>query len=211
LEGLVLALKIFTGKVKPPDYQVKPSGIKFTVDQHAHEARPVLLGAVVRNIQFNQDLYDSFIDLQDKIHQNIGRKRSMVSVGTHDLDTIQAPFRYTAIDPRKLKFVPLNQDREFTAGELMTFYEDSHLKSYLPLIKDKPKYPVIIDLNGTVLSMPPIINGNVSKITMNTKNVLIEITATDRAKATIALDTIVSMLTPSRWSTPMEKSMSLRI
>lgn len=197
LEGLVLALKIFTGKMKPPDFQVKPSGFKFTVDEHAHAIRPVLLGAVVRNVKFDKDLYDSFIDLQDKIHHNIGRKRAMVSVGTHDLDTIQAPFHYTAMDPTELKFTPLNQEKEFTAAELMNVYEQTYLKPYLHLIKDKPKYPVIVDKNKTVLSMPPIINGNVSKITMNTRNVLIEITATDRAKATIALDTIVTMLTSS--------------
>lgn len=36
---------------------------------------------------------------------------------------------------------------------------DSHLKHYLPIIEDKPVYPVIYDSNGIVLSMPPIING----------------------------------------------------
>ena len=36
---------------------------------------------------------------------------------------------------------------------------DSHLKAYLPIIQDKPVYPVIYDKNGVVLSMPPIING----------------------------------------------------
>ena len=40
----------------------------------------------------------------------------------------------------------------FTKGE-------SHLKQYLPIIRDKPVYPVIFDANGVVLSMPPIING----------------------------------------------------
>lgn len=194
LEGIVLALRIFTNKMSPPEYTVKSSGLKFTVDKHAHDVRPVLLGAVVRNVNLTQELYDSFIDLQDKIHQNIGRKRSIVSIGTHDLDTIKGPFVYTAMKPEDLKFIPLNQDKEFTAVELMDFYADSHLKPYLPLIKDKPEYPVILDQNKTVLSMPPIINGNVSKITLNTKNILIEITATDREKATIAMDTIVSML-----------------
>lgn len=194
LEGIVLALRIFTNKMSCPEYIVKPSGLEFLVDEHAHAVRPVLLGAVVRNVNFTQDLYESFIDLQDKIHQNIGRKRSIVSIGTHDLDTIKGPFLYTAIKPNELKFVPLNQDREFSAAELMDFYADSHLKSYLPLIKDKAKYPVIFDQSKTVLSMPPIINGDVSKIKLSTKNILIEITATDREKATIAMDTIVSML-----------------
>lgn len=36
---------------------------------------------------------------------------------------------------------------------------DSHLRHYLHLIENKPRYPVIFDSNGVVLSMPPIING----------------------------------------------------
>ena len=38
---------------------------------------------------------------------------------------------------------------------------ESHLKQYLPIIRDKPVYPIIFDANGVVLSMPPIINGMV--------------------------------------------------
>lgn len=194
LEGLVLALKIFTGKMQPPKYEIKPSGLEFFVDEYADQVRPVLVGAVVRNIHFNQDLYNSFIDLQDKIHQNIGRKRAVVSVGTHDLDKLEAPFTYTAMIPNELKFRPLNQDKEHTAIELMNLFSDTYLKPYLHIIRDKPRYPVIMDKDKNVLSMPPIINGHLSRITLNTKNILIEITATDREKATIALDTIVAML-----------------
>lgn len=200
LEGLVLALKIFTGKIKPPDYKIKPSGLVFHVDKHALAVRPVLLGAVVRGVKLNEELYNSFIDLQDKLHQNIGRKRSIVSIGTHNLDAIKGPFFYTAKAPNELKFVPLNQNQELTAAEMMDFYANSHLKPYLPIIKDKPEYPVIFDTNKTVLSMPPIINGDISKITLDTKNILIEITATDKEKATIALDSIVSMLVSSNSS-----------
>ena len=46
-----------------------------------------------------------------------------MAIGTHDLDTIQAPFRYEARNPKDIKFVPLNKDREYTAEELMTVYE----------------------------------------------------------------------------------------
>lgn len=46
-------------------------------------------------------------------------------------------------------------------------------------------YPVIYDSNNVILSLPPIINSNHSKITLNTKNVLIEITATDLTKVLI--------------------------
>lgn len=197
LEGLVMALRIFTGKMSPPQFEVKESDTKFFVDEFANSVRPILLASVIRGVKLNQDIYNSFIDLQDKIHQTIGRKRTIVSIGTHDLDTIKGPFVYTAMKPSELKFKPLNQDREYSGVQLMNLYADSHLKQYLPIIKDKPLYPVIKDSLGTVLSMPPIINGDVSKITLKTTNILIEITATDREKATIALDTITSMLMAS--------------
>lgn len=43
----------------------------------------------------------------------------------------------------------------------------------------------------TVLSLPPIINGAHSAITLKTKNVFIECTATDLTKAKTVLNTIV--------------------
>jgi len=136
----------------------------------------------------------SFIDLQDKLHQNLARKRTLVAIGTHDLDKIKGPFKYGAKPPKDIKFVPLNQVKEFNAEELMELYAgDSHLKQYLGIIRDSPVYPVIYDANNVVLSMPPIINGEHSKITLNTKNVLIEMTATDLTKGKVVMDTLVTM------------------
>jgi phenylalanyl-tRNA synthetase beta chain len=41
--------------------------------------------------------------------------------------------------------------------------------------------------------MPPIINGDHSKISLDTKNIFIEATATDLTKAKIVLDTIICL------------------
>lgn len=73
-------------------------------------------------MEFNKDTYNSFIDLQDKLHHNICRKRTLVAIGTHDLDTIKGPFVYDAKPSNEIKFVPLNQNKEYTATELMDFY-----------------------------------------------------------------------------------------
>ncbi len=70
---------------------------------------------------------------------------------------------------------------------------DSHLRFYVPIIKDSPVYPVVVDADGVVLSLPPIINGDHSKIKLTTTNVLIEVTATDLTKAKIVLNTVVAM------------------
>uniref|UniRef100_A0A182JMM9 Phenylalanine--tRNA ligase beta subunit n=1 Tax=Anopheles atroparvus TaxID=41427 RepID=A0A182JMM9_ANOAO len=200
LEGLVLGLQVFLGKVPFPRFtKVAPSGKgasqqRLIITKSTAQIRPFAVAAVLRNITFTKDSYDSFIDLQDKLHQNICRKRTLVAIGTHDLDTLKGPFTYDAKLPKEISFVPLNQEKAMTAEELMEFYSThAQLKAYLPIIRDSPVYPVIYDANGVVLSLPPIINGDHSKITLNTKNVFIECTATDLTKARVVLDTLVCM------------------
>lgn len=80
---------------------------------------------MLRNITFTQERYDSFIALQDKLHQNLARQRTLVSIGTHDLDTLQGPFTYEALPPEQIEFVPLNQTKKMNGVELMKFYEVS--------------------------------------------------------------------------------------
>jgi phenylalanyl-tRNA synthetase beta chain len=76
---------------------------------------------------------------------------------------------------------------------LILLQKDKHLGRYLHIIRDSPVYPVIYDANRTVCSLPPIINGEHSKITLNTKNVFIEITALDKTKVEIVNKIMVSM------------------
>jgi phenylalanyl-tRNA synthetase beta chain len=66
------------------------------------------------------------------------------------------------------------------------------LAKFLPIIRDSPVYPVIYDAKRRVLSLPPIINGDHSKIKLGTKNILIECTATDLTKAKTVLNTIIA-------------------
>lgn len=198
LEGLTVALLVFQNKMQFPNYKaLLPSDPKslqrLIIKPDTKRIRPFAVAAVLRDITFTSDSYASFIDLQDKLHQNLARKRTLVAIGTHDLDTIQGPFIYDALPPDQIKFKPLNQEKEYTASELMELYSNhAQLKQYLPIIRDSPVYPIIKDSNGIVLSMPPIINGDHSRITLNTKNVFIEITATDLHKAKIVLDTVVT-------------------
>ncbi|QSZ30871.1 hypothetical protein DSL72_000429 [Monilinia vaccinii-corymbosi] len=197
-EGIALMLNIFRGKAPFPNYRlVKPESGNLetlTVHQDTMKVRPYVSASILRNVTFTQDSYDSFISLQDKLHQNLARQRTLVAIGTHDMDTVKGPFTYEALPPKEIVFTPLNQTKEMNAEELMQFYEnDKHLGKYLHIIRDKPVYPVIYDSNRTVMSMPPIINGNHSKITLNTRNVFIEMTGTDRTKLEIVNNIIVSM------------------
>ncbi|VDM50406.1 unnamed protein product [Toxocara canis] len=196
IEGLSRAIRIFLNEISQPKYEIATVSKKekLIVLPETAAVRPFVVAAILRNVKLDEDAYASFIDLQDKLHQNICRKRTLVAIGTHDLDTVQGPFTYGAEKPEEIRFRPLNETREFTAKELMVHYSgESHLKPYLPIIADKERYPVIRDRNGVVLSMPPIINGEHSKIRVDTRNIFIEATATDLEKARIVLDTIVTL------------------
>ena len=51
--------------------------------------RPFVVAAILRGVAFDPVRFASFIDLQDKLHQNLCRQRSLVAIGTHDLSTLQ--------------------------------------------------------------------------------------------------------------------------
>ena len=207
LEGFARALRIFLKLEGPPVYhRIDPVAgrQKMIVESSTSQIRPYVVCAVLRGVEFDIKRYKSFIDLQEKLHQNVCRKRSYVAIGTHDIDTLQGPFRYKALPPKEIKFIPLTEPdvggKTFDGKELMDFYREDpsakHLKPYTDLIYDSPVYPVIYDSSGgggNVLSLPPIINGKHSRITLDTKNVFIECTGTDLTKCNIVLDTVVTM------------------
>ena len=197
-EGISLNLNTFLKRRDFPNFSLRPppGGELQTVSVHPDTARvrPYFAGAVLRNIKFTKARYDSFISLQDKLHQNLARQRTLVAIGTHDLSKIKGPFTYEAQPPKQIKFAPLNQSKEMTAEEMMTSYEsDKHLSRYLHIIRDSPVYPIIYDSNRTVLSMPPIINSDRTKITLDTTDVFIDTTATDKTKLEIVINMMVTM------------------
>ncbi|KAF7071173.1 hypothetical protein CFC21_076564 [Triticum aestivum] len=198
LEGIARSLRIFTGSEATPIFKIasipRGSMLQMHVRSQTSQIRPYVVCAVLRGVTFDEVRYNSFIDLQDKLHQNICRKRTLVAIGAHDLDTLQGPFSYEALPPQEINFIPLKQEQNFRADALMEFYRsDMKLKKFLHIIENSPVYPVIYDSNRTVLSLPPIINGAHSAITLKTRNVFIECTATDLTKANIVLNTMVAM------------------
>ncbi|KAK6458877.1 henylalanyl-tRNA synthetase beta chain (phenylalanine--tRNA ligase beta chain) [Scheffersomyces xylosifermentans] len=206
IEGIAQALNEFLGRSEAPTYTLKPAKpeITLTIKESTYQVRQYAAGAILRNIKFDKRRYDSFIALQDKLHSNICRNRTLVAIGTHDLDTLSPPFTYEGLRPEEIKFVPLNQEKELVGTNLVEFYEkDKNIGKFLHIISDSPVYPVMLDSKRTVASLPPIINSNHSKITLDTKNVFIDITGTDRTKTEIVLDQVVAMFS-AYCETPFE-------
>lgn len=200
-QGLILALRTYIGTSPAPTYSLSiPSADqqwKAYVRKETSQIRPFFASAILRGIKFDEQRYKDFIDLQDKLHGNLCRKRTLVAIGTHDLsqlDHSNKVISYEARPPKDIKFAPLNNTTEYDATELMTLYEsEKHLSKYLHIIRDSPVYPIIYDNSRTVLSMPPIINSNKTKITLNTQDVFIDVTATDQTKLDIVINMVITM------------------
>lgn len=126
-EGIAMNLNVFLGNSSLPNYRlVAPKDGELqtvTVKEETSRIRPYFSCAVLRNIKFTKERYESFIALQDKLHQNLARQRSLVAIGTHDLDTIQGPFTYEALPPEQIEFAPLNQTKVMNGKQMMEFYE----------------------------------------------------------------------------------------
>eukprot|EP00850_Spirogloea_muscicola_P021335 SM000245S08174 [mRNA] locus=s245:26566:32992:+ [translate_table: standard] len=224
LEGLARALRIFLSTESTPEFRLAagPPPLQMTVLPETALIRPFIVCAALRGVSFDQTSYDSFIELQDRLHQNICRRRTLVSIGTHDLAKVQEPFTYEqALPPMDINFVPLKQTRSFNGMELMEFYKsDNKLKKFLHIIADSPVFPVVLDKNRhggwldldiveAVLSLPPIINGALSAMSASTRDVLLEVTALDLTKANIVLNTMASGALPADHASSRFSSMEL--
>ncbi|KAH3681028.1 hypothetical protein WICMUC_000009 [Wickerhamomyces mucosus] len=194
IEGIAQSLNEFLSRKSKPLYKLSSSTISLTIDESTSPLRPYAAAAVLRNVKFTERSYQSFISLQDKLHTNLCRNRTLVAMGTHDLDALTPPFTYKFLPKNEIEFIPLNQTQPVTGENFLEFYsKDKNLGKYLHIIEDFEKFPVILDSTNKIASLPPIINSERSKISVDTKNVFIEVTATDRTKAEIVINQLVAM------------------
>ncbi|MCQ8894370.1 MAG: phenylalanine--tRNA ligase subunit beta [Methanolinea sp.] len=188
VEGVARAMRGFLGRETGlPRYSVMPSGIRFSVDPGLATIRPFLGSAVIRNVSLDEESILSLMGLQEALHWAVGRGRSKVAIGIHDLDAVIPPFHYIAAEKSRA-FVPLDFDREMTLDEIL----DEHPKgrTYAHIVRDFPRYPLIVDARDRVLSFPPIINGELTRVTEGTKNILLDTTGTDERAVATAVDII---------------------
>lgn len=90
-----------------------------------------------------------------------------------------------------MRYASVDQTRIYI--NLHRLQSEKHLARYLHIIRDSPVYPIIYDAKDQVLSMPPVINSEHSKITLNTRNVFIDVTATDQTKLDIVVNIVATM------------------
>ncbi|MEM0362616.1 MAG: phenylalanine--tRNA ligase subunit beta [Sulfolobaceae archaeon] len=187
-DGIARAVKGLLGK-ELGEAKYKVTETDYTLVVHNVKYRPYALAAIVYNV--NIDLQE-LIQFQEKLHQTIGRKRKKVAIGFHDLSKIDSKIIEYREIPLNYKFIPLNQNKEMSISEVIDNTEQGKL--YGNISVSDGKSPAIIQDDGQVLSIPPIINSEKTKVTEKTKNLFIDVTGTSYEAVAQTLDIIVTNL-----------------
>lgn len=179
-----------------PKYETKPSQVAVSVDPSVAKAesyRPFIACAVMSLPPVDETSLVAIMKLQENLHWGVGRDRKLASIGAYDLATITPPITYGTMDPDKDPFVPLGMPGRKMSGRQIL---ESHPKgmAYAELLSGLKRYPLLVDSKGQVLSMPPIINSEETKLKQGTTRVFIDVTGISQAAVTKSLDTLVCSL-----------------
>jgi len=146
------------------------------VDSSVSNIRPYIASIVARGHKLNDKTIKQIVSMQEDLHNGIGRKRSKASIGLHNLDTIEFPLDYTT-RPGNLSFTPLDHSSSLTLTEVLEKTESG--KKFRELLLGSI-YPVLMDSRGNLLSFPPVINAEYTRIKAGVKNLLVEVTGVDK-------------------------------
>ncbi len=201
-EGLARGLRGFLRRESgAPRYRVEPG--TFTVDVDPALAgpgvhRPRIVAAIVRGLTLDDARLRGLMKLQENVHWALGRDRKLASIGVYDLATVAGPaLSYRAVELDGVRFVPLGFDpaqphAALTPREIL----QKHPKgtAYAWLLEGNTRAPLLADAKGGVLSMPPIINSEATRVTTATKDVVIDVTGLADRHIDKALAMVVTSL-----------------
>lgn len=184
-----------------PEYTLAAPRLRVQVDPRLndeHSYRPFIACGVVRGVRLDHALIKMLMNLQEDLHWALGRDRKLASIGVYDLATLSGEvFHYDAINPEELRFVPLGFDprdpaSQLTPREILERHKTG--QAYLHLLKPLERYPLLRDGAGTVLSMPPIINSEATRVTMQTQQMFVDVTGVSQRSVDRALNIVVTSL-----------------
>ncbi len=194
--GFKRSFLAFLGKkTKLKKYKInKPEkNYKVDIDSSVKNIRPYTACAIVKKLKLDDDKIKELIEIQEKLHITVGRKRKKVAIGIYPLEKIKLPITFRALEPDKIKFVPLESNREMSGLEILQRHPAG--KEYAHLLAGKEKFPIFIDADKNILSMPPIINSQLTgKITEKTSEVFIECSGFDFEILSKCLNIIITSL-----------------
>ncbi|PID39016.1 MAG: phenylalanine--tRNA ligase subunit beta [Proteobacteria bacterium] len=199
--GLARVLRTYLGEVTQPAYDLQPPTCHVEVEQALADERsyrPAIACAIVRGISLDDDKIKVIMKLQENLHWALGRDRKHASIGVYDLSTVKGPaYQYRTVGKDELTFTPLGYDPADPAEAVTPqaiLEEHPKGKAYARLLSDFERYPLLCDAEGQVLSMPPIINSEQTRVRQSTRDFFIDVTGSEERIVNKALNILVTSL-----------------
>jgi len=175
LGNFARAVNQFNGKAKIASFKINKPEKDFvvTVDKSVKVVRPHTVCAIVKGLKFNDEKIKEVVDIQEKLHNSLGRKRKKLAIGVYPLDKIKLPIRFVGRKAEEVKFLPLEAKREMTGRQILRGHPAG--REYADLLKGCDMFPIFVDADDAILSMPPIINSEkTGRIDEKTREVFVE-------------------------------------
>jgi phenylalanyl-tRNA synthetase beta chain len=174
--GIIRALRGILGvEVGAPKFKLTKSRFSVFVDRKVATVRPFIFALVAKGGTIDEQTLKQLIAMQEDLHEGIGRRRVRASIGIHNLKPISFPVTYTAVGP-DYSFTPLGESSPRSIKQIL----DSEIgRKYAHILSGCETYPIIADAKSVVLSFPPIVNGETTRVDTDTSDLLVEVTATN--------------------------------
>ncbi len=188
-----------------PHVKVVPSppSRRIEVDPMVDSIRPFISAVVLHAPEPSAGLDDGTlaeaIRFQELLHATIGRDRRAASLGIYPLDRLNFPLRYSLEPLAGVRFVPLDGGDEVAGEEFFGGHPMAIRYGAMGRVEDRCL--ALRDADGTVLSLPPVLNGRTAgEARVGDRALVLETTGTRERAVQEAIRLLLVVFTTRGWS-----------
>lgn len=195
-------------------YTRAPAEHTITVDARLEAIRPYVAGFLATGQTMDEGQLLAFIEAQETLTRNFGRRRQTVSIGVYDGRELAFPLRYRAVardGSEGGRFAPLRpppeelapgqqwpEDVAMTPAEILQRHPTG--RTYAAILAGMDRVPLLVDGRDAVLALPPIINSaRLGRVTPGMDALFVEATGADLDQVLLAVNILAANLADRGW------------
>ena len=160
---------------------------RIQVMQGLERVRPYIAACTAVGYKMTGEGLAQLVQTQEKLADIFGLKRRTISIGLYRLPQIVFPVTYTLVKPEEVRFTPLGVEEKMSPREILAVHPKG--LEYGPILAGHDRLPLLMDEEGQVLSLPPIINSReIGEVRVGDRELFVEVTGTDLPMVLLTLN-----------------------